>query len=360
MKDKTALFLFLLAIISAGYFVSPNNSNQNARLDPIFSYVEEFPQAYPFNINKYLPNPLKGINTVDWSFYNKNLYSNKAPGSLLLGIPVYAILYNIEKAFGLNTNDTYVENFNIYIINFFLSILPFAFSALALFYLLIKTGRDYKTAKITSLIYILCTPLWAYSTHLWGNAISTFFLVIGVNLLLNKSKKSILYSSFFLFLASSIEYLCAIPVLFIFIIFYKKVFKNLIYFLAGGLIPIIFTALYHYICFGSIFHTSTSFTNPGFMDSGKFLGIFGIPDLKALFSLYGGSQRGLFLCTPILAFGLASLLIQSHKKASYFLLTLLVVSYSLIISSFNGWQGGATITARYLFPFNTNFCLFYR
>ena len=128
-----------------GFFHGGGWHNQNSRFDALVAFVEPgTPDHGSFRIDRFrrdkggrLVEPSERVgNTMDWSWYppagraSPNLelgqvqghyYSNKAPGPILLGIPVYAALYFGEGWLGLDPHAGTLVEFNLYAVNFVVS-----------------------------------------------------------------------------------------------------------------------------------------------------------------------------------------------------------------------------------------------
>jgi hypothetical protein len=75
------LVLFFMLLISFIYtFPRWADPNQNSRLNMVFAVVEDG----TFQIDRYVEN------TVDYAKVGEHYYSDKAPGTAFLGIPIYA------------------------------------------------------------------------------------------------------------------------------------------------------------------------------------------------------------------------------------------------------------------------------
>lgn len=353
LKSRTEYLLFLLIIFVAGYFHNVNLANQNARLDSIYSVVEKDHNLPLFSIDKYIFDAKNGGNTIDWSYYNGHYYSNKAPGSLLIGIPAYFLIYHIENLFQIDQTNPIIEFLNTYLLNLFLSIIPLAIACVFFFRILLSQSVKTRNALTISISLVLCTALLPFNTHIWGNTISTSFSVIALYYLLKSDKRSLLLSGFFLALTASIEYLTIIVSIILFLYAVYKYRKSAIWLIVGALPIVLLTMCYHYICFDSPFTLSTTYSNPVFADNTLFLNMFGFPKLEVLYELTLGVRRGIFVSMPILLISIYSFIMWfwSKKNLSLAVVSISIISIFLLLnSSFNGWHGGSTILSRYLFP----------
>ncbi len=75
------LAIFFIALLSyAWFFPRWADPNQNSRLNMVVAVVDDG----TFMIDKYVAN------TVDYAKVDGHYYSDKAPGTAFLGIPIYA------------------------------------------------------------------------------------------------------------------------------------------------------------------------------------------------------------------------------------------------------------------------------
>ncbi|HEX6096948.1 MAG TPA: hypothetical protein VF432_11540, partial [Thermoanaerobaculia bacterium] len=109
----------------------------------------------------------------------------------------------------------------------------------------------------------------------------------------------------------------------------------------GGLPFAIALMAYQYAAFGSPFRTAIATTNPAFLDDEKWLGVFALPKLDALWGITFSPYRGLFFIAPILV--LAAIGVRRGKTILIAVLLTLLVN-----ASFNGWHGGYSIGPRYV------------
>jgi hypothetical protein len=349
---RLEIILVVSVALVYGYFFGCGGWNQNARLNTIFAFVEPGTDDFlSFHFDRFMVDPWKGYNTGDWSFYGGHFYSNKAPGTTLLGIPFYTGIFLLEKLCGISVDHHYVEILNAYLINFFVSVLPVSLGILFFYKLLLLKGLSLKKSIFCSLILAFGTCVFPYSTELWGHTTAMAFLVFALYQMEKNTRTSIFLAGLFAGFATLTDYLALLmtvtSALYILTTNHKKIF----YFIGGGLFPLMLMLGYHYICFGNIFHTSTTFTNPLFLEKQRVLGMFGtvVPSIfmRLLFSL----ERGLLVSMPILFFAFPGFCFlmkkdkHSAKTAAFALAS--VILMLLVNSSFNGWHGGHSACARY-------------
>ncbi len=132
--------LLLLLAISGAYFHGGGASNQNVRFDAMVAAVE----GEGFRIDRFMRGPggvlteppPTGGNTVDWSFSPPDgviqpepgsdlvaghYYANKAPGTILIGSAVYAVVRGTWGAFGAVVPSPAATEVQLYLVNLLLS-----------------------------------------------------------------------------------------------------------------------------------------------------------------------------------------------------------------------------------------------
>ncbi|MBR2363896.1 MAG: hypothetical protein IKA79_01730, partial [Lentisphaeria bacterium] len=130
--------------------------------------------------------------------------------------------------------------------------------------------------------------------------------------------------------------------------------KSLVPFALGGLPMFLLYALYHKICFGSFFTPATVFNNPMFHDKDTLGGTFGSFRPFIILKLLISQHRGLLFYSPVLlAFvpGFLNMIRKDREKKILAWGLLAVIFMTLFsLSSFNGWHGGHSFSARYFIP----------
>ena len=137
----TERLLFFAVLLACCWFFSVGSWNQNARFDPIFAFWEnEGPARFTFMIDRYIVFPEFGVNTGDWSRCEGHYYSNKSPGTTVLGVLAYGPLYLLERCFVKGDFAPGLDLLNAWILNLLLSGLPLAFGAVFFRRILLRYG----------------------------------------------------------------------------------------------------------------------------------------------------------------------------------------------------------------------------
>ncbi len=341
------VWLALVVFVGAAYFYGGASWNQNARLDAIFTFVEPGPHRWTFRLDPFLPDPVGGINTGDWTRVGDHYYANKAPGTLLLGTLVYLPLYHLERVAGVDLSRPALHHVNAYLINLWVSVLPIALAMMAWSRLLAQRAGPVAGTRL-ALLTFFGTALFPYATQLWGHTTAAAFVMFAIAAF---DARRFVLAGLCSGMAVMSDFL-VLPILAgLGIVIALRTRRSIWPFVLGGSGPALVLGLYLWYCFGSPFHLPTEGTNPMFVDDQRALGLFGWPSGVALFQLTVGPYRGLFLQMPLLLVAIAGFVAWRRRAPSDPLFWLCLGSAFatlLWVSTFNGWHGGATIAARYL------------
>ena len=375
------LLLFLLVFTTFSYFYNGAAWNHLSRINTIFAFVEPgTPDYLSFRMNRFIVDPVNGINTGDWARFGGNYYSNKAPGVALIGIPFYFVIYQLETWFRLDPMAELPSLINVYLLHLAVTVLPISIAAV-FFYktVYIHCQAQCDRAIFLTIILFWGTLLFPYSSQMWGHATATAFLIIALYFFLENSGRRLRFSGFFIGLAVLTEYSCIITLgILILSQLIKRKPGKLIPFILGGIIPGVVFFAYHKICFGSMLTIANFFNNPYFLNENAVGKLFEPMTIDALWGLTFSRYRGLFTTMPVLLLIFPALFLfcksqlqndvrlkfctESQLKnglqlvgerRSFFVGWLCVANilcFFLMNLSFNGWHGGACIGPRYLVP----------
>jgi len=366
--------LFALVVLVYGYFHGGGWHNQNSRFDAMVAFVEPgTPDQGTFRIDRFMRDGSgrliepteRGGNTMDWSWYppqgraNPGLdadetqghyYSNKAPGTILLGVPVYTALFFGQRLLGFDPHAAIPLELNLYLVNLFVSVVVVAAGIVVFRRLLVLVGASERRALVLALVLAFCTLLFPYSTQLWGHPTAAAFTIIALYGLLRETPRSLLLAGFFVGMAVLSDYLAIAGVLAFGAWIVASRPRRIGWYFLGGALPMAVFGAYHWACFGSPFALATSFTQGEFVNEGHFLGLFGPVSVSHLFALLTSRYRGILLHMPILLLSVVALAIWLRRRPADRLAWLCLVmmgGYLVLNASFNGWHGGTVVGARY-------------
>jgi len=352
---RSDLLLGLWVLFACAYFYNGASWNQNARLDPIFAFVESGPDQGSFRIDRFLylteraPVPLD--NTGDWAYHDGHFYSNKAPGTTLIGIPFYLLIYHAEQALGLDVDEPVLQAMNAYLINLWVSGFFVTLAAVAFRHLLERSGTPPGPALAVALLLFFATALFPYSTQLWGHTTAAAMLVLALHAQSQAGRERTQWAGFAAGLAVLTEYTAIIAVAALGVMLLLQHWRRGLDYALGGMLPLALFLYYHWICFGSPFALASSFSNPAFIDANRQFGLLGLPTLAVLYELTFSPYRGIFTQMPILLAGVTGLglwLWHSPRSGLGWVALTGSLGLLLLIAGFNGWHGGATVVSRYL------------
>lgn len=359
--DRSERWLLVLLLVVLGYFHGGAASNQNSRLDAIYSFVEPgSPDFLSFRIDRFMLAPERGINTADWARAGGHYYSNKAPGTALLAIPFYASVYTLERLVGVDLRDPRVQIGNAYLVNLWASVLVLALGAIAFRRVLLHTGTSTRIATLLTLATVLGTGLFPYSTQLWGHATAAGLIAIALHAYVVGTPASLVVAGAAAGSAVLCDYLSILFAAGLSLLTLVRHRQRVLLVVLGGAVPALCLMGYDAACFGSPFTLSTAVNNPAFQVQGRALGAFGAPSPEVLEELLVGLRRGLLLQTPLLVPALVGMVRWYRRDARDGLLWLCagtVLAFLLANAAFNGWHGGATVQPRYLLPCLPLLCL---
>lgn len=349
-----ALALALLALVAGGYFYGGAAWNQSARLDAVYAFVEPgHPETGSFRIDRFLYDPDRNRNTGDWSLHDGHYYANKAPGTILLGVLPYAALVLVESALGLSLDAFWVASLNAYVLNVLLSVVPVAVGLVGFDWLLRRRGCAPPRAFVLSLGLFFATPLFPYTTMLFGHTLAAACLIgalVGVE---HGSPRALFAAGLAAGVGVITDYLLAPFAALLTLWQLVRRRREAWPLIAGGAGPALAMLGYHALCFGSPLALPTDSTNPQFLEADRALGMFGAPSSTALWQLTLGTYRGLFLGSPWLLLAVPGCLYARRQgvrpdELAFWLAACL--AHLLLVAGFLGWDGGATVSPRYLIP----------
>ena len=312
--------------------------------------------------------------TGDVAFYRGHFYPNKAPGTSFTALPIYWLIFHLEKAAGVNPDDWWVLTINAWLTSLF-SVGIVSALGIALFF---QLAYEFSHGSLRNSLVAVGTL--ALGTMFFPNA--TLFYehnliavaLLGSFYLLYRAKTAHLLSSqgngltkeavtriFFAGLcagwAAITNYIFVVTVILLaaYLAFsVKRKTTALVWFGFGLLGPFLLVCAYNVACFHTAFTTNYHYQNPSF-EAGPthFLGVFNLPRWDVLLIILFSPYRGLFFSSPILIlaiFGLFRWSRDERFRIEAFLILGIVLFCLLWNASFNGWDGGVTAVPRYLGP----------
>ena len=398
------IVLFLTLFIANAYFCQGGGWNQNARFDQVRSIAE----SGTFRINDYVVykraqttvagdvaagvalrlqrqpvppgTPVDRIwrvgNTGDVTMHEGGIYPGKPPGTVLLAVPAYWLIYRVERFLGIDPDDWWSLTVNAYLTRVFSVGLITAWGVVVFYRLSRRLFPEAPNrAHMWSALSLgLATIMWPFATLFFDHNVVAVLLLTAFGLLVHErharqgaadtgngraSTFRLLAAGAVVGFATITNYLVVIPIVVfsVYLLLALRARWRVVLFWTGGVIPAVFLGWYHSACFGSVTATANT-QEPGmFQDPQLLLGMFGMPDVKLVYGLLVSSYRGLFFFSPILVLaliGLAYGLITRRRRWELLACLGIFVGYLAVNASFQGWSkawaGGWSFGPRYLIP----------
>ena len=376
IERRIEISLFVILVVCFTYFFPRwADPNQNSRLDMVVAVVDEG----TFQIDNYVAN------TVDYAKVGDHYYSDKAPGTALIGIPVYAGLKTVlslplfnnlmerlknNEAFNATLRETgsgileQKVRFAIaqVALTFVVSVIPSAVLAILIFRILGYLSFGLPIRVATTLIYALLTPAFPYAGAFYGHQLSAallfgaFYLIF----LAKSDSKWSLWLMIGILLGYSVvtEYPSAFVV--VVLVIYsgyrlnkQKALRHMVWLILGGAILAVGWMFYNDAIFGGPLNLGYSYSelwqgqhHTGFMS-------LTLPHWNAIWGITFGDFRGLFFLSPVLLISLPGAFFW-WRSGKYRPEWIVVVASSCLMFLFNSsssmWWGGFSIGPRYLLP----------
>jgi hypothetical protein len=372
-RHVVALAVIVLACY-AYFFPRWADWNQNSRFDLVQAVVVDGTLA----IDRYVAN------TGDYAYYGGHYYSDKAPGTALLGIPIYALFralvpYSLmehlgtgalqnqavsatlkEMGTGLLPEKLYAS-VGLAFTTLVVIAVPSMLLGLLVYWMAGSFGLTIRQRLVGTLAYCLGTSAFPYANNFVGHQLAAF-LLFGAFAALYAMRRGFLQRGwlvgvgFLLGYAAITEYptvlIGAILGLYALLTLGRPIdaFARLA---LGAVPPLVALGLYDMAVFGTPlpvgYAYSTLWTDAhqtGFMS-------LTYPHLSALWGITFGVHRGLFFLSPFLllsVLGYRRLLEMRSCRAEFWVLLLAPAVFFLFNASSAMWQGGFAVGPRYLVP----------
>ncbi|MEJ2581679.1 MAG: hypothetical protein P8127_08610, partial [Acidobacteriota bacterium] len=265
-------------------------------------------------------------------------YANKAPGTILIGSVVFAVVRGIASAFGTGSLEPTTIEFWLYLVNLMVSVVPVALAGLALRRVALTIGASHRRATGLALLMVFATPFFPYQTQLWGHPTAASFAVFGLAAALRLDRRGALICGFCVGMAVLCDYLAILWVILFGVWWAWKRPRMITAWVLGGILPAIAFVAYHETCFGSPWALATDTTN-------------GVPQPDRLAALLLSRYRGLPVHVPLLLLSPVGLgFWLSRRRAHQEIVWLIVAGISMYLvtnAAFNGWHAGSSAVARY-------------
>jgi hypothetical protein len=299
--------------------------------------------------------------TGDLSYYRGHFHPGKAPGTSLLAVPAYFLLFHAERALGLDPDEWRTLTVNAWLTSVLTVALLSAIGVVLFYRLALRVSSDDRTAALMAALTLAFGTMYLpYATMFFeANIIAVAMLASWYFAHVAREAAADARGPHFLSglcagYAAITNYIMVVAVLMIaaYLLLPRKR-RGWLWFGLGVLGPFLLICAYNVVCFGTPFTTNYRYEHPMFLTSGAFLGVFGPPDFGALAAILVSPFRGLFFTAPVLLMGIAGLvwMWRNPRLRADAILCAGMAAFLIIFNiTFVQWHAGWTVGPRYLAP----------
>ena len=320
-----------------------NNPNEVTRVYAVAALIDDNSWSIDAPIQRW-----GGVD--DKAIRDGQLYSSKAPGTTLVGAPIYQLYRLVGPALDKRS------------LTWFLRVVvgvPFSLFLMLLIRREILASSDEDRADGVLLCMGLGSMLYPYTLVFAGHAMATAMVFAAYVYGRRSDPKGMLLFGLCAAAAPAFEYPHAIAILplglrFILAQGAAQIPRRIAFGVAGGLLPILATCFAQAQMFGSFSKTGYSFLeNTAYKDlhGDGFFGL-SVPQIDRLGASLFSLELGLFVFTPVLLLGAYGLFrhpppLFAHERRW---IGALIALELLFLASHGGWRGGWSIGPRYILP----------
>ncbi len=373
-RRRTGVIVLLLLFCYAYFLPRWAEWNQNSRIDLTMALVEEG----RFAIDSFYQN------TGDFSEYGGHIYTDKAPGTSLAGVPAYAAFRLIERlppverlmvraAHSSAFRETLREGGTgllaekirfaamLAFVVFFTINLPSALLGGLLYRFLAEIVADWRLRFALVLGYGVGSVVWPYSTVFYGHQLAAAMLFAAVVLARSvrrgrRSERWLWAAGALLGMTVLVEF-TALPAVAMVVLYAGSGVDwrvRLGRWLRLGLAALpfaLFLGYYNATCFGSPFSSGYKYLATFHVISEYGWSGFGLPRWEAVWGVTFSPYRGLFYLSPFFLLALPGWWAwwQAREwRAEFWLLGGMAAMQLLIVACWYDWMGGFAIGPRNL------------
>ena len=308
-----------------------------------------------------------------------HFHPNKPPGTSLLAVPGYFLIYRLEKLAGINPDGWWALDVNSWLASALSVGLISAIGCVLFFRLAVDlAGGAVMPALLATFTFAFGTTFLPFSTLLFDHDLTASFLIASFYFLRRSGVNGLhcaLLGGFCAGMAVLTNLVSAVAVILLglYALFagvkgYRNwrewvsgfAWKRAAGYVAGGILPAVALGAFNHHCFGGALNLATNFQSPLFKDEGAFLGMFRIPGdatefwgwVYVLKALTYSPFRGLFFFSPVLVLGLIGIDVWARRRrfADAGLCLAIFGAFFLVNTLFNGFHAGFSAGPRYLVP----------
>ncbi len=293
-----------------------------------------------------------------------HFHPNKPPGSSLLAVPPYFVLYHVERWLGLDADDWWVMTVNAWLCSALTVGLASALGVVLVLRVASQMFPGHPAAALgAALAFGFGTTFFPFGTLMFDHNITAVLLLASFAAARDGRAVS---AGVWAGIAAVTNYLAAIPGAFfgVWLLLggqHRLQWRAAVRFTLGVLPCLAVLLAYNVAAFGSPFALNTSFQNPVFKETAPaFLGMFTAPSWFAALVITISPWRGIFILSPVILAAIVCIFRRGKMempRAERRLILACAAFFFLINVCFNGFHGGFAAGPRYLIPALPFLCL---
>jgi hypothetical protein len=289
-----------------------------------------------------------------------SFHPNKPPGTSLMALPAYYLIFQLERMLGINPDHWWVMTVNVWLTTIFSVGLVSALGCVLFFRLAKDMARGKEVPAVLATIGLAFgTTFFPFGTILFDHALTAMLLVGSFYFLRLSPRPGLAGACAGLAVVTNYLAAGAVVALGLYALFAGTngirdlSWRKAIRFSIGGLPFAGVLMYYNWACFGSPFELNNNFQNPLFRDHGGFLGMFGTPSGYVFGLLIASPYRGIFALAPVLLMGLYGWIVWLRERRFVAEARLGIAIFGFFFfanTMFNGYHAGFSAGPRYLVP----------
>lgn len=349
------LIWILIFLLANAVFPTTALTNASARLAPLTALYYQDTLA----LDKYIDW------TLDWAKApDRPYYTNKAPGPVLLAIPVFMPVYTAHLVVAsyadqpLPVTRKQIQPVYEPLLSWALQVAPYAAVMYLIYQWMVREKYSVLSQHYTLLAIGFGNTISLMMNAFWGHPTAAVFGLLAALLFM---RHSFFWAGFFIGWAALSDYPMVIPALFVTLVGIRYSWRATRATIMGGLLPAVIWSVYHQIAFGAPWSIAVRYSNPLFSKeySQAQHQIWGqiAPqiDFRIIYELLFGQTRGLLLSQPwVLILLVTPFIFWKKIRANKDITSLILIAVpSLLImillnSTFNAWHSGPAPGPRYI------------
>lgn len=299
-----------------------------------------------------------------------HFHPNKPPGTSFLALPAYWIIYQVERALGIDPDRWWTVTANAWLTTLCSVGLLSALGCVLFFRLAQEfAGGALWPAAAATLAFAFGTTFFPFGTVLFDHNATAVLLVASFYFL---RRDWPLLAGLCAGVAAITNYVAAVPGAFLGLYALLAMrrtagglrdarWRRAFFYSLGVIPPFLLICWYGWVNFGSPFKLANDFQNPLFKDPAGALGMFRLFQSSADVSQFAyvasvltlSPYRGIFLLSPVLLMAVWGAIVWLREKTfvAETRLCLAIFGFFFVVNcSFNGYHGGFSAGPRYLVP----------